>query len=667
MKEKMKLRALIVGYGYMGEIRHQTFQQMEGVEVVGVVDPVRVGQRAFSLTIEKDFSKALAKYRPELVFVCTPNHLIPDLCVESLEAGCHVFCEKPPGRNVADVEKMRQAEARYPRQKLMFGFNHRHHPAVQEAKAICEAGELGRILWLRGLYGKSGGAGFENSWRNDPKVSGGGILIDQGIHMLDLCRYFLGEFSEVEGWLGTHFWKIPVEDNAFVHLRNQSGQVAQVHSSATLWKHTFQMDLGLEEGYLSIRGLLSKTGSYGRETLVVGRKVGTTGRGAAGNPPEEVIYYDRDDSWKVQMDSFLACIREDKPVPESTSEDALRLMELIEKVYRIGKAKRSSGGLTPQVRPSEIHAVIDTPRMRQSVVDAEIRESEVWPEKLLIRYRQMVSQDARKIYSKKTNLRVVACPACGSRKASLRFELEGAKYRTCEPCGTWYVSPRPTPTILETWEKESAARKFWREKILPAAKEGRKERIHRPRARWVRRWLEMESQVGGSFSLCAAEDPGLIAALEEAGLQLEARAKAVLWFDRMDRVENPQQKLKSLMGGLGARGKIFATAWLCSGFDVSLLGPDHPAVNPLERLNLYTPEGLHRLAQGAGTDLVEFSTPGGLDLEVVKKAYAKKKNQTTPFLDSMLENKDPNMNHEFMSFLQSNRLSSFGRIVLRGI
>ncbi|NBT49845.1 MAG: gfo/Idh/MocA family oxidoreductase, partial [Actinobacteria bacterium] len=347
---------------------------------------------------------------------------------------------------MADVEKMRQAEARYPRQKLMFGFNHRHHPAVQEAKAICEAGELGRILWLRGLYGKSGGTGFENSWRNDPEISGGGILIDQGIHMLDLCRYFLGELSEVEGWLGTHFWKIPVEDNAFVHLRNQSGQVAQVHSSATLWKHTFQMDLGLEEGYLSIRGLLSKTGSYGRETLVVGRKVGTTGRGAAGNPPEEVIYYDRDDSWKVQMESFLACIREDKPVPESTSDDALRLMELIEKVYRIGKAKRIYGGLTPQVRPPEVHTVIDTPRMRQSVVDAEIRESEVWPEKLLSQYRRMVSQDARRIYAKKTNLRVVACPACGSRKASLRFELEGAKYRTCEACGTWYVSPRPTPT-----------------------------------------------------------------------------------------------------------------------------------------------------------------------------------------------------------------------------
>jgi hypothetical protein len=175
----------------------------------------------------------------------------------------------------------------------------------------------------------------------------------------------------------------------------------------------------------------------------------------------------------------------------------------------------------------------------------------------------------------------------------------------------------------------------------------------------------MESQVWGSVSLCEAEDPGLIAALEEAGLEVENAAKAVLWFDRMDRVENPQKKLKLLMGGLGAGGKIFATTWLCSGFDVSLLGSDHPAVNPLERLNLYTPAGLRRLAQGAGTDLVEFSTPGGLDLEVVKKVYAKKKNQTPPFLDSMLENKDPNMNHEFMNFLQSNRLSSFGRIVLR--
>jgi len=241
------LRAGIVGYGYMGEIRRRNVEAHADLTLVGVVDP-RISSGAAVGAPVFDSVDALMAAGLDVLFVCTPNNLTPLVTVQALRAGLHVFCEKPPGRNTEDVKRMIEAERKAQDRKLMFGFNHRHHPAVQEAQAICLARELGSILWMRGIYGKSGGMSFESSWRNDPAVSGGGILIDQGIHMLDLARFFLGDFVEVEGWLGTQFWKIPVEDNAFVHLRNAAGQVAQIHSSATLWKHTFQVDLGFERG-----------------------------------------------------------------------------------------------------------------------------------------------------------------------------------------------------------------------------------------------------------------------------------------------------------------------------------------------------------------------------------------------------------------------------------
>jgi predicted dehydrogenase len=133
--------------------------------------------------------------------------------------------------------------------------------------------------------------------------------------------------------LATRYWDIPVEDNAFVVLRNDEGQVAQLHSSATLWNHTFRLYIGLEGGYLTVKGLLSKSGSYGRETLVIGRKPHEDEAIAVGNPREEIIYFDRDESWDLQVKEFVACIREDLPVVDSSSQDALRVMEIIDAVY----------------------------------------------------------------------------------------------------------------------------------------------------------------------------------------------------------------------------------------------------------------------------------------------------------------------------------------------
>ena len=216
----------------------------------------------------------------------------------------------------------------------MFGFNHRFHPGVMKAKAIIETGRFGNIIGMQGTYGKSGGVSFPKSWRNKKEISGGGILLDQGIHMLDLFRYFCGDFEQIKCFTSSSFWKFDIEDNAYVILQNKSEQTAFLHSSATLWKHTFRLHVILEHGYMVIDGLLSKTGSYGSEKLIIGSRQFEDETEALGNPAEEVTYFDRDLSWELEVEEFVKCIVQNKKVSSSSSRDALKVMEIIEIAYK---------------------------------------------------------------------------------------------------------------------------------------------------------------------------------------------------------------------------------------------------------------------------------------------------------------------------------------------
>lgn len=328
------LRAGIVGYGYMGQIRKRNIYDHDDLDLVAICDPIRIEEiKKLNVPIF-DKWEDLVKSDLDLVFVCTPNFLIPEIAVNALNNGKHVFCEKPPGRNLADIQSICKAEEANKDCKLIFGFNHRHHPGITDAKAILDSGALGNILTLRGVYGKGGGYDYHTSWRNDPAVSGGGILLDQGLHMLDLFHLFVGEFEEVIGMRGTIHYSIPVEDNACVILRTAIGQIAQLHSSATSWKHTFRLEIGCETGYITISGLLSKTGSYGRETMVVGRNPARGEKIAVGNPREETTYYDHDPSWDIEVAHLVDSIRQKRPIEKGTSSDALRVMGIIDKVYQ---------------------------------------------------------------------------------------------------------------------------------------------------------------------------------------------------------------------------------------------------------------------------------------------------------------------------------------------
>jgi predicted dehydrogenase len=326
------IRVGIIGFGKMGRVRQAAVAECPGFRLVALADPVEPRPLPADCQFFPD-PQALVRTDVDAVFVCTPNHVTADLVVAALDAGKHVFCEKPPGRDLGDVRRILEAEARNPGLTLKFGFNHRYHDAVLEALALVESGRLGRLLWMRGVYGKSGGVGFEEGWRSRREMAGGGILLDQGIHMLDLFRLFCGDFDEVKSFVGNAFWNIDVEDNAFALLRNKRGQVAMLHSSSTQWKHVFSLEMFLSEGYLAINGLLSGTRSYGRETLITARRQFGGEGYTLGRPREEVTTFDEDRSWSRETEEFAACVRDGRPVRHGTSQDALRAMELVKRIY----------------------------------------------------------------------------------------------------------------------------------------------------------------------------------------------------------------------------------------------------------------------------------------------------------------------------------------------
>ena len=329
------MKCVIFGFGYMGKIRYQVLRDRSDISEILIVDP---GIDAAQTKIE---GKLLpdAAYIPwetiDAAFICTPNSVTANLCADALLRCGNVFCEKPPGRNWDDFCRIADAASRAPQHRLVFGFNHRLHPSVKAAKALIGEGGLGDVLYIKGTYGKSGGTGYRESWRNKPEMSGGGILLDQGIHMLDLFQLFGGRLTLVDALLTDSFWKCGIEDNAFVMLQAENGAPAFLHSSATLWKHTFRIEIGCSEGYLVATGLLSKTGSYGREQLVIGKRQFEDEALALGNPREEIIHFDRDESWDLEIDEFLASIKENRPSTHGTIEDARWVMEIIRDAYAL--------------------------------------------------------------------------------------------------------------------------------------------------------------------------------------------------------------------------------------------------------------------------------------------------------------------------------------------
>ncbi len=327
MAEPIKIG--IVGLGKMGRIRSGTIRANESTVLVAGSDTDPPENGFGDMTFFSDY-RAVIDSDVDAVFVCTPNRFIPEIACEALDAGKHIFCEKPPGRTLRDVERIMEAERRNPGRVLKVGFNHRYHFGIMEAEKIVTSGKYGEILWMRGVYGKAQGSGDPDEWRRDPTLAGGGILLDQGIHMLDLFRHYGGEFSEIKSMCTRTFWDFPMEDNAFALLRNDAGTVAMLHSSFTQWKHRFTLEIFLRDGYVIVDGMPSSTGSYRDEWIIQGRR--HTGF-AIGNPPEERTFCNVDPSWTLELDEFVSCIRTGRPVSHGSSRDAYETMRLVFGIY----------------------------------------------------------------------------------------------------------------------------------------------------------------------------------------------------------------------------------------------------------------------------------------------------------------------------------------------
>ncbi len=319
-----------VGCGQIGRKRAAALAAIPAARLLHAVDPDpgRAGEVARlcgGCAPSGDLRAALADPQVGAVIISTPNGAIVPAAIEAVRAGKHVMLEKPGALNSAELRTL-QSEAAKTGARVRMSYNHRFHPAFVKARELLEAGVVGPLLFVRARYGHGGRKGYDREWRADPRLSGGGELIDQGVHLIDLASWFLGEFSEVDGHASTLFWDMKVDDNAFLSLRTPAGQTAWLHASCTEWKNLFSFEIYGRSAKLAIDGL---GGSYGVEKLTCYRMLPEMG------PPETQCWeYPRgDDSWRLEIGAFIDDIRLGRE-PSPGLREGIRILEVVEAIYR---------------------------------------------------------------------------------------------------------------------------------------------------------------------------------------------------------------------------------------------------------------------------------------------------------------------------------------------
>jgi predicted dehydrogenase len=320
-------RVAIVGCGLIGQKRAQA---LAGAQLTVCADVRRDRAEALARSVPgaqaiDDWREAVSRPDVDIVIVATVNDALAPVSTAALGAGKHVLVEKPAARSVAELDAVAAAAARAGRH-VRVGFNHRYHPALQKARELFEQDELGEMMFVRGRYGHGGRPGYDREWRADPAIAGGGELIDQGVHLIDLARWFLGDFPHVSGFAPTYFWDMPVDDNAFMLLRTARGEAAFLHASCTEWKNLFSLEVYGKRAKLQIDGL---GGSYGVERLTFYKMLPEMG------PPETFAWeFPRGDgSWALEFAEFVEDIRLDR-APAAGLADARAALAIVEAIYR---------------------------------------------------------------------------------------------------------------------------------------------------------------------------------------------------------------------------------------------------------------------------------------------------------------------------------------------
>ena len=326
----MMFSVALIGAGRVGGIRAGVIHNSRDalLKVVADVDTNRAAEvgRSAGAAAVPDWRLAVMDPGIDLVVISTPTKFHAEIAVAALQAGKHVLCEKPLGRTVDEAEQIVQA-AKRARRVLKTGFNYRHMAHVRKAKELIAADKLGRLYFLRCRYGHGGRPGYEKVWCTNADLSGGGVLLEQGIHTLDLVRYLLGEPSRVLCHVERFFWNFPtVEDNCFCLLQTLAGQIAQLHFSWTQWVNVFEIEIFGRDGYLRLDG---RDGHYGPQRLVLGK------RNPQHSRPQEQIsdFGNSDDSWQLEWGEFLSAIRA-RRTPEANGLDGLRAQQLVEAAYQ---------------------------------------------------------------------------------------------------------------------------------------------------------------------------------------------------------------------------------------------------------------------------------------------------------------------------------------------
>jgi len=328
----------IVGAGFIGRKRAEIAQAHEECEVAVVYD---INEEVAS-ALAADYGAAvasswqeIAEAQVDIVAVATTHDALAPISTACLKAGKHVLCEKPMGRNPDEARLAVEAAARAGK-VLKAGYNHRYHPAIQKVFQVCAAGEIGPLMNIRGRYGHGGRPGYDREWRAIPEKAGGGELLDQGAHLIDLAKWLLGDFAEVSGYVETQFWDMkPLEDNAYGLFRTASAQVASLHVSWTQWKNLFSFEVFGRDGYAIAEGLGR---SYGPEQARIGRR-----RAEGGAPDEDIFdFAGEDESWQLEWADFLRGVA-GEGVPLSSGVEALATLEWIYRLYRASNEKRAIG------------------------------------------------------------------------------------------------------------------------------------------------------------------------------------------------------------------------------------------------------------------------------------------------------------------------------------
>jgi predicted dehydrogenase len=322
------LNVAIIGCGLIGHKRALALGPEHRVVVCADTDPTRARALADVLPGCKpsnDPSSAIAQTSVEAVFVCTSNDALAPFALHTIECGKHVLIEKPAARSAAELRPVVAELARQPGLVAKVGYNHRFHPGLARAYAIVQDGGIGEIRYIRGRYGHGGRPGYEREWRANPQLSGGGELLDQGCHLIDLTRWFMGDCMLRHSHLATYFWPMAVEDNAFLFLETSRGQVASLHASWTEWKNLFSFEIFGRTGKLQVDGL---GGSYGTERLTYYRMLPEMG------PPETTMWEfpGEDRSWQAEVQDFLNAIQAGRQT-NGNLKDGVAALEIIAEAY----------------------------------------------------------------------------------------------------------------------------------------------------------------------------------------------------------------------------------------------------------------------------------------------------------------------------------------------